>query len=110
MRKLMKSSVAVLAIILASAMPSFGQCTPAKDADMAKYKAKVDAGENVQSCSQCAMLALYHCSARHCVKDEDIKKVGSLIAACKENINNMGDPICCPELVSKEPEWGADVE
>jgi hypothetical protein len=87
---------------------SFGQCTEAKDADMAKYK-RLTETQDAQGCSQCAMLALYFCSARHCVEVEDKRKVRSLIEACKGNIINMGQPYCCPELVNKEPEWGVDV-
>ena len=84
------------------------QCTEAKDADMAKYKQLTET-QDPQGCSQCAMLALYFCSARHCVEVEDKRKVRSMIEACKGNIINMGQPYCCPELVNKEPEWGVDV-
>ena len=87
---------------------TFAQCTAAKDTEMQKYlekTQKIDA----QGCSQCGMLALYFCSARHCVKQEDIQKVGQLINACKQNIINMGQPYCCPEYINKTPEWGKDV-
>jgi hypothetical protein len=87
---------------------SYSQCTEAKDADMAKYK-RLTETQDAQGCSQCAMLALYFCSAKHCVEAEDKRKVRSLIEACKTNIKTMGQPYCCPELVNKEPEWGIAV-
>ena len=96
-------------VILSLFVPFFAysQCTEAKDADMAKYK-RLTETQDAQGCSQCAMLALYFCSARHCVEAEDKRKVRSMIEACKTNIINMGQPYCCPELVNKEPEWGVD--
>jgi hypothetical protein len=83
------------------------QCTEAKDADMAKYR-RLTETKDPQGCSQCGMLALYFCSARHCVEAEDKRKVRSMIEACKGNIRNMGKPYCCPEYLNKEPEWGKD--
>lgn len=84
------------------------QCTEAKDADMAKYK-RLTETQDAQGCSQCAMLSLYFCSAKYCATAEDKRKVGSMITACKRNIQNMGQPYCCPELVNKEPQWGSMV-
>lgn len=83
----------------------FAQCTAAKEPDMQKYLEKTQ-NQDAQGCSQCGMLALYFCSARYCVKPEDIEKVGQLINACKQNILNMGQPYCCPEYINKDPEWG----
>lgn len=83
----------------------YSQCTEAKEADMAKYK-KLTETLDAQGCSQCAMLALYFCSAKYSIKVEDKRKVSSLITACKKNITNMGQPYCCPELVNREPQWG----
>ena len=81
------------------------QCTEAKDADMAKYKHLTET-QDAQGCSQCAMLSLYFCSAKYCVKQEDVRKVDAMITQCKRNIKTMGQPYCCPELVNKEPQWG----
>jgi hypothetical protein len=86
---------------------SFAQCTEAKDSEMAKYK-RLTETQDAQGCSQCAMLALYFCSARHTVKIEDKRKVGAMITACKKNIQQMGQPYCCPEYLNKEPEWGKE--
>lgn len=85
------------------------QCTEAKDPDMAKYK-RLTETQDAQGCSQCAMLSLYFCSAKHCVKPEDVRKVDAMITACKRNIKTMGQPYCCPELVNKEPQWGIAVD
>lgn len=88
-------------------MNLFAQCTEAKDSEMAKYK-KLTETKDAQGCSQCAMLALYFCSARHTVSVEDKRKVGAMITACKRNIQQMGQPYCCPEYINKEPEWGKE--
>ena len=85
---------------------SHGQCTEAKDPEMAKYM-NLTKTQDAQGCSQCGMLALYFCSATYCVKQEDITKVGGLINACKQNIINMGQPYCCPDYLNKAPNWGA---
>lgn len=94
--------------LLCGAAKSYAQCTEAKDADMAKYK-RLTETQDAQGCSQCAMLSLYFCSARYCATAEDKRKVGAMITACKRNIQNMGQPYCCPELVTKEPQWGSMV-
>lgn len=94
-------------IFLVINMTVIAQCTEAKDSEMAKYK-KLTETQDAQGCSQCAMLALYFCSARHSVSVEDKKKVGDLITACKRNIQLMGQPYCCPEYMNKEPEWGIE--
>jgi hypothetical protein len=86
---------------------AFGQCSEAGDKDMAKYK-RLTETQDAQGCSQCAVLAMYMCSARHSVEAEDKRKVRSMIEACKTNIRTMGQPYCCPELLNKEPEWGRD--
>lgn len=85
----------------------FAQCTEAKDPTMAKYK-RLTETQDAQGCSQCAMLALYFCSAKYSVSIEDKRKVGAMITACKRNIQQMGQPYCCPELLNKEPEWGKE--
>ncbi len=83
----------------------FGQCTEAKDPEMAKYM-HLTKTQDAQSCSECGMLALYFCSAKYCVQIEDKRKVGSLITACKKNILIMGQPYCCPDYINQEPQWG----
>lgn len=95
----------LLAILVQSNMQVTAQCTEAKDAEMAKYM-KLTKTQDEQGCSQCAMLALYFCSAKYSVKTEDVQKVGALITACKTNIRNMGQPYCCPDYLNKEPQWG----
>ncbi len=87
---------------------TFAQCTEAKDADMARYKS-LTKSKDAQGCSQCAILAFYFCSARHCVEMEDKRKVRSMIEACKTNIRNMGQPYCCNDLIGQEPQWGIAV-
>lgn len=81
------------------------QCTPEKEPEMQKYL-NLTQTTDAQGCSQCGMLALYFCSARYCVKPDDVQKVGQLINACKQNIINMGQPYCCPDYINKQPEWG----
>jgi TPR repeat protein len=85
---------------------ALAQCTEAKDSEMAKYK-QLTMTQDAQGCSQCAMLALYFCSAKYCVQMEDKRKVGALISECKQNIQKMGQPYCCPEYLNKTPEWGS---
>ena len=53
------------------------------------------------------MLALYLCSAKHAVNPDDRKKLTELISNIKGNINFMGSPICCPELLNARPQWGS---
>lgn len=96
-----------MVVLKLTSISSFAQCTEAKDSEMAKYK-KLTETQDAQGCSQCAMLALYFCSARHTVTIEDKSKVSTLIAACKKNIQLMGEPYCCPEYLNKEPEWGKE--
>lgn len=98
-------------LFLFACQTAHAQCTPEKDPQMKKYLDKVNAKENVQSCSECGMLALYLCSAQSTATAEDKVKVERMIKACVANIQIMGDPICCPELVSqaRNPKWGARV-
>ncbi len=88
-------------------MDLFAQCTEAKDPEMAKYK-KLTETQDAQGCSECALLALYFCSARHTVAVEDKRKVGAMITTIKRNIQQMGQPYCCPGYLNKEPEWGKE--
>ncbi len=83
----------------------YAQCTEQKDPEMAKYM-KLTKTQDSQGCSQCGMLAFYFCSAKYCVKIEDKRKVGSMISDLKKIIKQMGEPYCCPEYLTKEPEWG----
>ena len=98
-------SLCLVAIFAQSNIQVTAQCTEAKDAEMAKYM-KLTKTQDAQGCSQCGMLALYFCSAKYSVKEEDVQKVGALITACKTNIRNMGQPYCCPDYLNKEPQWG----
>lgn len=81
------------------------QCTEAKDSEMAKYM-QLTKTKDAQGCSQCGILALYFCSAKYCITDEDKNKVETMINAAKENIVQMGQPYCCPDYLTKQPEWG----
>ena len=98
-------TLCLVTIFAQSSTQVSAQCTEAKDAEMAKYM-KLTKTQDAQGCSQCGMLALYFCSAKYCVKPDDVQKVGALIEACKTNIRNMGQPYCCPDYLNKEPEWG----
>lgn len=102
----MKNKVIVLFTLFCIPFFVQAQCTEAKDADMAKYK-RLTETQDAQGCSQCAMLAMYFCSARYCTKPEDVRKVDAMITTCKRNIKTMGQPYCCPELVDRAPQWGA---
>ena len=101
----MKNTILFIFTVLYSHLLLQAQCTEAKDADMAKYK-RLTETQDAQGCSECAMLSLYFCSAKYCVKQEDVRKVDAMITQCKRNIKTMGQPYCCPELVNKEPQWG----
>jgi hypothetical protein len=108
MEKYMKNKILFFFTMICMPVYVKPQCTEAKDPDMAKYK-RLTETQDAQGCSQCAMLSLYFCSAKYCVKPEDVRKVDAMITACKSNIKNMGQPYCCPELVGKQPEWGIGV-
>lgn len=84
----------------------FAQCTEFKDADMAKYK-KI-AEKDPQACSICAQITLYFCSATHCVTPEDKARVGKMIDDCKKVMRSIDGTPCCPELLSKQPQWGVN--
>ena len=105
MRQLYNKNLLLVFLFCMQYQLFFAQCTEAKDSEMAKYK-NLTLTQDAQGCSQCAMLALYFCSARYCVEVEDKRKVGALISECKQNIRNMGQPYCCPEYLTKNPEWG----
>jgi len=96
----------VVFTLISTSYSSYSQCTAEKDSEMAKYLDKTQ-NQDPQGCSQCGMLALYFCSARYCVKQDDVSRVGQMIQACKTNIINMGQPYCCPDYLNKEPEWGS---
>jgi hypothetical protein len=104
----MKKTILLLLTILYAPFMLQAQCTEAKDQDMAKYK-RLTETQDAQGCSQCAMLALYFCSAKYCAKPEDVRKVDAMITACKRNIKTMGEPYCCTELLNKQPQWGVGV-
>lgn len=92
-----------------NSLGAFAQCS--QDAAVKKYKAKVDRKENVQSCSECALLALYFCSATHTSSSDGPTKnrVLGMINMTKSNVKEMGQPYCCPELLGKSPAWGSKV-
>lgn len=70
------------------------------------YAQRVDAGENVQSCSECAALGVYFCGARNVWEEGDKSQYRQVIGQTQSNIREMGDPICCPELLNRSIEWG----
>lgn len=92
-----------LFLLIAVFSEPFSQCP---DARALSYKQKVMDGTNVQSCSQCAYLAAYLCSAKYCATAEEINKLRGLINTVKSNITYMGQPICCPELLNETPQYG----
>jgi hypothetical protein len=51
----------------------YGQCTDETDAEIAKYL-KLLQTSNAQSCSQCAVLAAYFCTAKY-TSDPQVKQV-----------------------------------
>jgi hypothetical protein len=81
----------------------YAQCP---DARAKSYLDKTINDPNVQSCSQCAALAAYLCSAKYCATQEDINKLRGLINSIKSNITYMGAPICCSELLNENPQYG----
>lgn len=70
------------------------------------YKAKVDANNNVQSCALCAALAVYFCSAKNIYKEDEKQRYRNVMGQTISNIREMGNPICCPELLNRKIEWG----
>lgn len=100
----------LVGVALLATSNSYAQsCT--NDAKVKKYKAKVDRGENVQSCSLCAELALYVCSARltSSTNTGAKKELTRRIKLLKNNIKELNDPVCCTELVNKKIPWGKDL-
>jgi hypothetical protein len=84
---------------------TFSQCTEEKDQEMAKYM-NLTKTRDAQGCSQCGILALYFCSAKYASSLDDKTKISSMIDVAKSNIRQLGEPYCCPEYLSKQPEWG----
>lgn len=81
------------------------QCSEAENATMKKYAELTRTGDT-QACSQCAWLANLFCIAENGLYKNDKSEVQNAIDATKQNIKFMGDPICCPELLTKNPNWG----
>src|SRR5690606_22366087 len=61
---------------------------------------------DAQGCSQCAWLANLYCIAENGLYKNDKTEVQNAINATKTNIKLMGEPICCPELLTKSVKWG----
>lgn len=82
------------------------QCSEAENATMRKYAELTRNSANTQGCAACASLANLFCIAENGLYKNDKAKVQQAISATKETIKLMGDPICCPELLTKSPNWG----
>jgi len=108
MIKALRTFLLLPVLMFIDPIEAIGQCDE-RDPDMAKYKAKMS--KDAQGCSQCAMLAMYHCWARYCSPDsiDKKRKLLSMISACKRNIAVMAEDSkgysCCPELTNKQPQW-----
>jgi hypothetical protein len=81
------------------------QCSEAENADMKKYK-QLTLTQDAQGCSQCAWLANLLCIAENGLYANDKEGIATAISGTKQNIKLMGDPICCPELLTKPIQWG----
>ena len=82
------------------------QCSEAENVDMKKYM-ELTKTQDAQGCSQCAWLANLYCIAENGLFENDRSELEKTIAATKQNIQYMGDPICCPELLTKSIRWGS---
>lgn len=81
------------------------QCSEAENPTMRKYAELTRTGD-AQACSQCAWLANLFCIAENGLYENDKAGVQKAINDTKANIKLMGDPICCPELLTKTVKWG----
>lgn len=84
----------------------YAQCSEAENATMKKYAELTRNSANTQGCAACASLANLFCIAENGLYKNDKAEVEKAIATTKETIKLMGDPICCPELLTKSPKWG----
>lgn len=82
------------------------QCSETANPVMKKYAELTRNSANSQSCSMCAWLANLFCIAENGLYENDKAGVESSINQSKANIKQMGDPICCPELLTKTIQWG----
>lgn len=104
----MKSSIQIsgfLLLLICGINTLKAQCSEAENADMKKYK-ELTVTKDAQACSQCAWLANLYCIAENGLYQNDRSEVEKTIVATKQNIQFMGDPICCPELLTKSIQWG----
>lgn len=102
-----KSGLAVL-IFLAVTMfnTAMAQCSEAENATMRKYADLTRNSANAQGCAACASLANLFCIAEKGLYKDDRAAVEKAIRDTKETIKLMGDPICCPELLTKSASFG----
>ncbi len=105
MKAILIKFILLFAIMLFS-KSLFAQCSEAENTTMKKYADLTRNSSNVQSCSMCAWLANLYCIAENGLYENDKAGVEKAINETKANIKLMGDPICCPELVSKNAIWG----
>lgn len=106
MKTITKLSLAVT-IFMATVFynKTYAQCSEAENATMKKYAELTRTGD-AQGCSQCAWLANLFCIAENGLYKNDKTEVQNAISATKANIKLMGEPICCPELLTKNPKFG----
>ena len=82
------------------------QCSEAENTTMKKYAELTRTSANTQGCSMCAWLANLYCIAENGLYENDKSEVQKAINDTKANIKLMGEPICCPELLTKTVKWG----
>lgn len=95
----------LLALISGVVNYASAQCSEAENATMKKYAELTRTGD-AQGCSQCAWLANLFCIAENGLYKNDKSEVQKAINDTKANIKLMGEPICCPELLTKNPKFG----
>ncbi len=95
----------LLALITGVVNYASAQCSEAENATMKKYAELTRTGD-AQGCSQCAWLANLFCIAENGLYKNDKSEVQKAINDTKANIKLMGEPICCPELLTKNPKFG----
>jgi hypothetical protein len=81
------------------------QCSETENPTMKKYADLTRTGD-AQACSQCAWLANLYCIAENGLYENDKSEVQNAIKSTIANIRHMGEPICCPELLTKSIKWG----
>jgi len=88
----------ILAVLFSGDLLAQSNC--ASDSDVVKYKGKVDAGEDVQSCALCQALAVYICRSYEITDPSAYDAVAQRANITKTSLQELGG-FCCPDLLSK---------